>query len=302
MKILITGAAGFTATHLSKLLAGQSDPASPPNELFFTSLRTNKPEYCTHYIPCDLTQFESVNSLLSSIRPDQIYHLAGSFTNDYALDYAANVLSTKNILEALLRSKTDVKVLLIGSAAEYGAVEEAENPITEGHLLKPISIYGLTKVYQTHLMNYYCRVHNLNIVMARTFNIFGKGMSNRLFVGRIYEQIEKYNRQEISKITVGNLKNRRDYLNVEDTVKHYRAIVAWGSPGEIYNVGSGKSIRIDDLLAKLLDEAGLAHDVIEEQIYKANKQIEVTDIYADMSKTKAIEVHRQNTTLRSDTL
>ena len=100
MKILITGAAGFTATHLSKLLAGQSDPASAPNELFFTSLRTNKPEYCTHHIHCDLTQFESVNSLLSSIRPDQIYHLAGSFTNDYALDYAANVLSTKNILEA----------------------------------------------------------------------------------------------------------------------------------------------------------------------------------------------------------
>ena len=289
MKILITGAAGFTAFHLAKLLSGQSDPASASRELFFTSLRTNKPEYCTRYIPCDLSHFESVNSLISSIRPDQIFHLAGSFTNDYPLDYAANVLSTKNILDALLHSEINAKILLIGSAAEYGAVEEAENPITEAHTLKPLSIYGLTKVYQTYLLDYYCRVHNLNIVMARTFNVFGRGMSNRLFVGRIYEQIDRYKRQEISKITVGNLKNKRDYLDVDDTVKYYQEIMACGSSGEIYNVGSGKSIRIYDLLVRLLDEAGLTHDVIEEQTYMANKQIEVADIYADMSKIKAIE-------------
>jgi nucleoside-diphosphate-sugar epimerase len=301
MKILITGAAGFTATHLAKLLAGKSDPVSAPNELFFTSLRTNKPKYCTHYIPCDLSKFESVNSLISSIRPDQIYHLAGSFTNDYALDYAANVSSTKNILDSLLHSGISAKILLIGSAAEYGAVEEEENPIAETHPLKPISIYGLTKLLQTQLMDYYYRMHQINIVMARTFNIFGRGMSSRLFLGRIYEQIDKYKRQEISKIAVGNLKNKRDYLDIKDTVKYYQAIMARGLSGEIYNVGSGKSIRIDDLLAKILDEAGLVHDVVEEQIYTANKQYEVADIYADMSKTKAIEAHRQNTTLRSYT-
>lgn len=298
MKILITGAAGFTAIHLAKLLSVQGDSASEPRELFYSSLQTNRPEHCARYIPCDLSQFESVNSLISSIRPDQIYHLAGSFTNDYALDYAANVLSTKNILDALLRSGVNAKTLLIGSAAEYGAVEEAENPITEGHPLKPVSIYGLTKVHQTHLMDYYCRVHKLNIVMARTFNIFGRGMSSRLFVGRIYEQIEKYKRQEISKITVGNLKNKRDYLDVDDTVKYYQAIMACGSSGEIYNVGSAKSIRIYDLLVRLLDEAGLAHDVIEEQIYTENKQIDVADSYADMRKTKAIEIFFQNSTLR----
>ena len=117
--------------------------------------------------------------------------------------------------------------------------------------------------------------------------------------GRIYEQIDKYKHQEISKITVGNLKNKRDYLAIKDTVKYYQAIMARGLSGEIYNVGSGKSIRIYDLLVRLVDEAGLTHDVIEEQIY-ANKQIEVADIYADMSKIKAIESFCQNTALHSD--
>ena len=288
MKILVTGAAGFTARHLAKLLAGGGDASAEHNEFYFSSLEKDRPDYCTNYVSCDLSQFEAVRSLISSIKPDQIYHLAGSFTNDYALDYASNVLSTKNILDAVLQANLNAKILLIGSAAEYGAVEEADNPISENHPLRPVSIYGLTKVYQTHLMEYYSRVHKLNVVMARTFNILGPGMSNRLFVGRLYEQIDKYKRQEIKKITVGNLKNKRDYLGVAEAVKHYLAIMACGSPGEIYNVGSGKSIRIDELLTKLLDEVGLAHDIIEEQSVTANKLFDIPDIYADLSKTKEV--------------
>ena len=147
MRILVTGAAGFTAFHLAKLLAANGDTPAVCDELYFSSQQTDKPEYCANYIPCDLSQFEAVNSLISSINPNQIYHLAGSFTNDYSLDYAANVLSTKNILDSLLQSGINARVLLIGSAAEYGAIEKADNPIPESHALRPVSIYGLTKVY-----------------------------------------------------------------------------------------------------------------------------------------------------------
>jgi nucleoside-diphosphate-sugar epimerase len=287
MKILITGAAGFTATHLAKELAARSGPAAGRNELFFTGIRADRPEHCADYIQCDLSQFESVRQLIDSIRPDQIYHLAGSFSNTYELDYQANVLSTRNVLESVLRAQSGARVLLVGSSAEYGTVTADDNPIREDHPLKPISIYGLTKVFQTQLMDYYCRVNKLNIVMARTFNIFGEGMSNRLFVGRLYQEINKYQCGEISKITVGNLKSKRDYIDISDAVKLYEAIMTAGKSGEIYNVGSGKSIQIADLLAKILQQAGLSHEVIEEQYY-SEKANEVTDIYADMTKTKTI--------------
>jgi GDP-4-dehydro-6-deoxy-D-mannose reductase len=287
MKILITGAAGFTATHLAKELAARSGPAAGRNELFFTGIRADRPEHCADYIQCDLSQFEPVRQLIDSIRPDQIYHLAGSFSNTYELDYQANVLSTRNVLESVLRAQSGARVLLVGSSAEYGTVTADDNPIREDHPLKPISIYGLTKVFQTQLMDYYCRVNKLNIVMARTFNIFGEGMSNRLFVGRLYQEINKYQRGEISKITVGNLKSKRDYIDISDAVKLYEAIMTAGKSGEIYNVGSGKSIQIADLLAKILQQAGLSHEVIEEQFY-SEKANEVSDIYADMTKTKTI--------------
>jgi nucleoside-diphosphate-sugar epimerase len=288
MKILITGAAGFTATHLAKELAARSGPAAGRNELFFTGIRADRPEHCADYIQCDLSQFEPVRQLIDSIRPDRIYHLAGSFSNTYELDYQANVLSTRNVLESVLRAQSGARVLLVGSSAEYGTVTADDNPIREDHPLKPISIYGLTKVFQTQLMDYYCRVNKLNIVMARTFNIFGKGMSNRLFVGRLHEQIDKYRRGEIEKITVGNLKSKRDYIDIADAVKLYEAIMAGGKAGEIYNVGSGSSIKIHDLLTRMLAEAGLTHDVVEEQVFPQKSQNEVADIHADMSKTNAI--------------
>jgi len=225
MRTLITGAAGFTARHLAKLLLTNHKVSAEDNEIYFTSLQKENPDYCSNYISCDLRQFEAVYSLIISTKPDQIYHLAGTFTNDFSSDYAANVQSTKNILDAVLKVGINVKILLVGSAAEYGAVDLADNPISEDHPLRPVSIYGLTKVFQTQLMEYYCRAYNLNIVMARTFNIFGPGMSNRLFVGRIQEQIKKYKRHEISTITVGNLNNWRNYLPIEDVVNKYLVIM-----------------------------------------------------------------------------
>ncbi|MFO0697666.1 MAG: NAD-dependent epimerase/dehydratase family protein [Nitrospira sp.] len=285
MKVLITGASGFTAYHLVKGLREGTEP----KELYFSSLSPKKPDYCGDYFSCDLSRLEQVRSLIKKIKPQQIYHLAGTYTNDYVKDYKSNVLSSMNILDSLLHSKIDPKVLLIGSAAEYGFVNPADNPIPEDYPLRPVSIYGLTKAHQTQLMSYYCRVHGLNIAMARTFNLAGKGMSSSLFVGHVYEQIEKYKRREISRIIVGNLNNRRDYIHVDEAVKYYRIIMACGAAGEIYNVGSGKPIRVYELLDQLLNEAGLGKDSVEIRDYPTRNKIDVAEIYADIRKIKFLE-------------
>ena len=215
MKILITGAAGFTAKHLIALLSTESAPA----ELYLTS-RSASPLVKT--VLCDLGEESAVLNLICTIKPNQIYHLSGSFTNNYEADYRANVLTSKYILDSIRSLKLNCRVLLIGSAAEYGLIAAADNPVTETHSLKPVGIYGLTKMFQTHLMDYFWRMYQLNVVMARSFNLIGKGMSNHLFVGKLYEQIEQYQRGKIKRITVGNLGNRRDYINVEEAVKAYR--------------------------------------------------------------------------------
>ena len=122
-------------------------------------------------------------------------------------------------------------MLLIGSSSEYGDVLSNVEPVSENSLLHPISIYGLSKSFQTYLMDFYFRTYGLNLIMARTFNLIGKKISNKLFVGNVFTQIEDYKIGKISKIKVGSLQANRDYLEVEDAVRDYEIIMTKGCAG-----------------------------------------------------------------------
>ena len=280
MKVLITGSSGFTGTHLVKYLQRNS-------ELKISCVTRNKQQDNTGFI-CDLTDCNSVENLIQEIKPDRIYHLAGSFTNDYSVDYANNVISTKNILDSLLKSKISCRVLLIGSAAEYGLIKEQDNPVSEDYPFNPASIYGLTKVYQTHLMQFYCQVYDMDIVMARTFNLLGKNISRQLFIGRVYQQIEEYKSGKIDKIILGDLESKRDYIDVQEAVKYYETIMAYGKMGEIYNVGSGNSVRLYDILKAILLEYDLTIDIVETRLKNYANKINVNDIFSDLSKVNLL--------------
>lgn len=278
MRILITGAAGFTARYLDSLLRKDAN-----NELYYNDISKVARD---NWIVCDLIDYNSVQDMIEMIRPEYIYHLAGSFSNDYETDYKINVITTKNLLESILKLGLKSRVLLVGSSAEYGMVLEKENPINEEHALNPVSIYGLTKVYQTYLMKYYVNVKDMDVVIARTFNLLGKGATDRLFIGRLHKQIEEYKKGNIKKIVLGNLNHKRDYINIKEAVIYYEVIIKYGKPGEIYNVGSGKSILIGELLENILRDNGLTKDIVEAEIsYKnSNNRKNVKDIYADINK------------------
>jgi GDP-4-dehydro-6-deoxy-D-mannose reductase len=281
MKVLILGANGFTGRELIRHLE-----RSAAHEIYCAAL--SLPESPRSF-ECDLTCAESVLSLVTTTRPAQVYHLAGRFTNDYEVDYAANVVSTKNLLDGIRKLQIDCRVLLVGSSAEYGLVEPTENPVEEEHDLNPISVYGLTKVFQTQLMRLYHTVHRMDVVLARPFNLLGRGVSPRLFVGRVQQQIESYLKGEISRIVLGNLRHRRDYISVEKAVAAYELIMNHGQAGEVYNVGSGHSIAIRELLKNMLAEHGLSMDIVDEQLNDDSGRPDIKDLYADLSKISRLE-------------
>lgn len=276
MRILITGAMGFAGRHLIEHLREKGDC------LIFGADLAAAPQP-DHY-DCDLTDYEAVLNLIENTRPDQIYHLAGTFSNDYAIDYASNVLTTKTLFDALLTSKYDCRILLIGSAAEYGLIGEGDNPVRETQALNPVSVYGLTKVYQTYLMKFYCQLKEMNVVMARPFNLRGRGMSERLFIGRVYKQIADYKEGKIDKIKVGNLNARRDYIDVIHAMGYYELIMNSGKTGEIYNVGTGQSVLMLDLLKSILVENNLDMSIVERDQYSSCNKMDVPDVYADITK------------------
>ena len=92
---------------------------------------------------------------------------------------------------------------------------------SENHPLQPISIYALTKVFQTKLVNYYCKVHQLNICLVRPSNLIGPNMSNKLFIGNFFDQALKVAFKKMSTITIGNEHAFRDYIDIRDAVKIY---------------------------------------------------------------------------------
>jgi len=279
MKTLITGVQGFTGSSL----ADQLDPVN--GEVYGADLNSGDSR---NNMTCDLADAEETLAMLDSVRPDQIYHLAGSFTNTYSRDYAGNVLSTRNLLEAITQLGLTPRVLIVGSAAEYGRVSAAQNPIRESQPLRPISVYGLTKAMQTTLMRYYVERYRLDIVMARTFNLFGKGISERLFVGHVYRQVEKLHNQEIACIEVGNLDALRDYIDVAEALAYYRLIMAQGISGEIYNVGSGRAVAVSEVLERILKAENVPPKMVR-QVGPVKAAIEDVDAaYADISKLLAL--------------
>ncbi len=283
MRVLITGACGFTACYLRKLLVKNNRL-----KLFLTDIHSGGNR---NIAECDFTRPDDVESLIGKVLPERIYHLAGSFSNDYNIDYSTNVLTSKNILDSLLKLKISARTLLIGSAAEYGLIAPGDNPVSENHELKPVRIYGLTKVFQSCLMDFYHRVHGMDIVMARTFNLSGDGrlISKRLFLGEISAQIERYKKQEIPAIIVGNLESKRDYLDVEEGVQWYQKIMDNGKTGEIYNVGSGQCIKMKNLLSRLLEEFGLDMSVVQEKPLAAGPdKTDIPEIFADLCKIRRL--------------
>jgi GDP-4-dehydro-6-deoxy-D-mannose reductase len=280
MRILITGANGFSGRYLIEYLLSK-----PAVELYLTDIQIVEK---SNYFPLDLADYQAVKGLIQKIQPQQIYHLAGSFSNDYSLDYQVNVLSTRHILESIVSSKINCRVLLVGSAAEYGQTLASDNPVKETQTLQPISVYGLTKSFQTQLMSYYFRAFGLDLVMARTFNLFGEGASPNLLIGNLYRQLADYQANKIDKIKLGNLSTQRDYISIDSAVADYFLLMNRGKSGEVYNVGSGKPILMENLVKNILQAHGLSLDIVDYQMLTPTNN-NVSTIYADVSKINALK-------------
>ncbi len=274
MKILITGAGSPSAIALEKRLSMSEQ------NIFLTG---RKKSDLTHFFQADLSVYAQVEELLNQIKPDQIYHLAGSYSQDYDTDYKSNVLTSKNIMDCLVKHKQPSRLLLFGSAAEYGLVND--EPVNEQTLLSPVTVYGITKTFQTSLMKFYAQAHEIDVLLARPFNLLGKGFSEKIFIGRIHKQIEKYLNGEIEFLELGNLDSKRDYIQLEDAVSAYLLIMNKGKMGEVYNVGSGYSISMRQLLTELLEGYGLGFDMVRENTFPVGKY-NIPNIIADINKLK----------------
>ena len=276
-KVLLTGSTGALGQVLARRLG--ANPAD------FTVFAPRRGE---HDDSLDLRDGDQIARAIERTRPDLIMHLAATFTNEFDEAYAVNVAATRHMLEAVEASGRPVRVVLVGSAAEYGPVAADENPINEDHVLRPVSIYGMTKAWQTELA-YLHACRGANVVVARIFNLTGPYLSERLFVGRLHKQIDELRRGMRTQIEVGPLSAVRDYLTIDDAVTQLLAIADFGEAGKVYHVASGHPITMRELIVRELAAHGLNESIVVEGVGLTNRRgYDVPSIYADIGRTAAL--------------
>lgn len=236
----------------------------------------------------DVTNPVNVSAVIHSVKPSAIIHLSATFVGDYEIAFATNVLGAKNILSAVKESDQPTRVVLAGSAAEYGLVSPEENPVRESQILRPVSIYGLTKSWQTNY-GLMCSYQGMDVLIARIFNLDGAGLSDRLFVGRISQQIQEVTSGLRQRIEVGSLAAIRDYISITDAAFQLIKITERGRSGEIYHVASGQPIKMRDFLIQRLSAVGLDFGIVDEgAALNIRAGYDVPVIYADISRTVAL--------------
>jgi GDP-4-dehydro-6-deoxy-D-mannose reductase len=258
LRILVTGAGGFVGKHLLTHLRQQ-----PDNELFGTlstieERRADLVAICPELPVLDLRDEAAVMALISEIQPDQIYHLAGqafvprSFENPWeTLD--TNIHTTLNLFQAIVKLKLSTRVLVIGSAEVYGAVDVARLPINEETPFFPSSPYSVSKIAQDMLALQYKLTYGLFTVRVRPFNHIGPGQSPRFAVPSWASQIAEIEaglREPI--VYVGDLSAARDFTDVRDVVRAYETALNSGTAGAVYNVCSGVSHTMQAIVDTLL--------------------------------------------------
>ena len=261
MRVLITGITGFVGSHMAEHALARGA------QVFGSSRWRSNTENIAAFrsritlIESDLRDVSSVRALVEQARPDYVIHLAaqswvGTSWHTPAETLTTNILSQVHLLEAIRTLKLAPRFLCVGSAEEYGMVYEEELPIRETNPLRPLSPYAVSKVTQDLMGYQYWKSYGLPIVRARAFSHEGPRRGDVFMTSSFAKQVAEIEaglREPV--VRVGDLKPRRDFSDVRDIVQGYWLLLERGEPGEVYNLCSGRSWSIQQVLDFLIEQS-----------------------------------------------
>jgi GDP-4-dehydro-6-deoxy-D-mannose reductase len=268
-KVLITGITGFAGSYLAEYLASTKKYAISGTYLFDKSLsNVESIKGSLDLIKADLSEEKSVFKIIEDVSPDIIFHLAAltspaeSFKNPTAT-LNNNISLQVNLLEAVRKFKLiNTKILITSSADVYGRVAREDLPIDENTPLMPTNPYSVSKIAQDFLGLSYFLAYGLRVIRVRPFNHVGPRQSPNFVVSAFAKQIaEIEKRKKEPYLSVGNLEAKRDFTDVRDMVRAYALAVEKGKDGDVYNIGSGTSYKILDILNKLIAMSSLKIEI-----------------------------------------
>ncbi|MCK4722747.1 MAG: GDP-mannose 4,6-dehydratase [Dehalococcoidia bacterium] len=292
MRVLITGVTGMAGSHLAEYLLNiegleiygtyrwrsRVDNLDDLRKAGKVNIITGGFESMLHertdssklnLIEADITDSFSMKWVIGAVKPDRIFHLAAqSYVHASwgapAETLHTNIIGEVNLLEAVRSAGIDPIIHIAGSSEEYGLVLPDELPVKETNPLRPLSPYGVSKATQEMIAYQYFMSYGLKSVITRAFNHEGPRRGEVFVTSNLAKQIvevEKGLKPPV--LYVGDLSSVRDWSDVRDVIKAYWLVTEMGTPGEVYNIGSGIGREVREMLDMLL---GMSNVDIEVEV------------------------------------
>ena len=277
MKSLITGGAGFIGCHLAERLVELNHKVIILDNLSTGRKRNlDKIKHKVKFIKCDISKDNNLAKYFNKV--DFIFHLAAladivpSIENPKSY-FNSNVHGTLNVLQACKKIKIK-KFIYAASSSCYGIPKIY--PTAEISKINPQYPYALTKWLGEELVMHWHKVYKLNTISLRFFNLYGTRSRTAGSYGAMFGTFLAQKLAGLPFTVVGNGNQKRDFTYISDAVDAIILAAKSNFSGEIFNVGSGKSVSVNRII-KLLGG---------KKIFIAKRPGEPDNTFADIKKIK----------------
>ena len=259
MKVLVTGANGFVGRSVVRRLLAEGDSVvaavgpGAAGSPAAANLAT---------VPLDLANDVSVRACFAE-PVDAVIHLAAialsrAADRDPGLAWSVNAKGTGKLAAALARAAarwpTPPLLLLASTAEVYGW---QQRPIKEEDGIQPTTPYSASKLGAELAAEQVGRCCGLKVIIARPFPHSGAGQDDSFWIPARCRMLREVKRNGWAAVPVGDLTAVRDFLHVDDVADAYALLLTRGTPGEVYNIASGRPVTLDEIHTRLEQLLGI---------------------------------------------
>jgi GDP-4-dehydro-6-deoxy-D-mannose reductase len=264
----VTGADGFTGRHLIRHLkqAGHEAVGGVRN-------RARKLAFERQFgkaLVCDISDAISVARAVASVKPDTVIHLAGTSqpaeaAEEPLLAYQSIVSAWANVLDAVRRAVPRAKVVLASACEVYGRSCNGQTPLTEETPTQPVDAFGSLKAAAEAIARTFFLNCHLDITIVRPFHYIGPGLPDGSYFGAVARRLAEWDSAlGHGELSLPDLECRRDLLHVLDVVEAYARVAADGKPNQTYNICSGRTYTVREVVEMLARSAGREVRIVEQ--------------------------------------
>ena len=263
-RAFVTGTDGFIGSHLTEFLQGKGWSVVGS---YLTEIRDDVPAKSkVQFVQCDLRNGQRVSQVLREYQPTHIFHLGAQSLPtlswaDPVQTFESNIMGSLYLFEAVRQMEKRPVVVSACSSAEYGHVPPSAIPVKEDQPLHPLHPYGISKVCLDLLAREYFLDYRIPAVNLRLFNTTGPGKIDDAPSDFVRQLVRIKKGKQAPVIEVGNLKPRRAFLDVRDTVNGFYLAALKGKRGESYNVCAASTREVGNMLRSAIRLAGVKVEI-----------------------------------------